>query len=105
MDHRTPVSLGDKFQPRHDDQCPEIIKSMSKVQLNLVVIRSNNIEQAAAFYQKLGLCFIKKRHGKGLEHFAYELGGLTFEIYSCASRTVPTVATWLGFQVSSIEPI
>jgi lactoylglutathione lyase len=78
---------------------------MSKVQFNLVVIRSNNIERAAEFYQKLGLSFIKERHGRGLEHFACEIGCLTFEIYPCAAGTIPTTATRLGFQVSSIDDI
>jgi hypothetical protein len=33
----------------------KLIKAMSKVQLNLVVIRSGNIEQAAVFYQRIQL--------------------------------------------------
>lgn len=78
---------------------------MSKVQLNLVVIRSSNLEQAALFYQRLGLSFIRHKHGTGLEHFACELGGVTFELYPCRTGTVPTTATRLGFQVSSVDDI
>ncbi|MBW4621922.1 MAG: VOC family protein [Cyanosarcina radialis HA8281-LM2] len=77
----------------------------SKVQLNLVVIRSSNIEQTAAFYQLLGLSFIKHQHGKGLEHFASELGGVTFEIYPHTSGTTSTAATRLGFQVFSVDVV
>lgn len=78
---------------------------MSKVRLNIVVIRSSNIEQAAVFYQRLGLSFVKHQHGNGLEHFASEVGGVTFEIYPCTTGTVQTTATRLGFQVSSVDAV
>ena len=58
------------------------MKAMSEVRLNLVVIRLANIEQSALFYQRLGLSFRKHQHGSGLEHFASELDGVTFEIYT-----------------------
>lgn len=83
----------------------KLIKAMSKVQLNLVVIRSGNIEQATLFYQRLGLYFIKQQHGNGLEHFASEVGCVTFEIYPCTAGTLPTTATRLGFQVSSVDAV
>ncbi|MBE9157396.1 VOC family protein [Nodosilinea sp. LEGE 06152] len=78
---------------------------MSKVQLNLVVIQSSNIEQAAMFYQRLGLSFIKHKHGNGLEHFTSELGGVTFEIYPRRPGTAPTTAVRLGFQVLSVDDL
>lgn len=78
---------------------------MSNVRLNLIVIRSGNIEQATRFYQRLGLSFVKDRHGTGLEHFTSELGGVVFEIYPYRVGTVPTTATRLGFQVSSVDEI
>jgi lactoylglutathione lyase len=78
---------------------------MSRVQLNLIVIRSGNIEQAVKFYQRLGLSFVKQQHGNSLEHFASAVGCLTFEIYPCTSDTVPTTTTRLGFQVSSVDAV
>lgn len=78
---------------------------MSEVQLNLVVIQSSNIEQAAMFYQRLGLSFIKHKHGNGLEHFASELGGVTFEIYPCRTGTVAKTAVRLGFRVSFVDSL
>ncbi|MBW4580020.1 MAG: VOC family protein [Tildeniella nuda ZEHNDER 1965/U140] len=78
---------------------------MSDVQLNLVVIRSGNIDQAAMFYQQIGLSFTKHRHGNGLEHFACEGGCVTFEIYPYTPGTVPTTATRLGFQVTSVDTV
>ncbi|MBD2182723.1 VOC family protein [Planktothrix sp. FACHB-1355] len=78
---------------------------MAQIQLNLVVIRSNNIEKSAAFYQRVGLTFIKHQHGSGLEHFASEVGCTTFEIYPSTPETVPTTATRLGFQVTSVDAV
>jgi lactoylglutathione lyase len=78
---------------------------MPSIQLNLVVIRSQNIKQSVAFYQHLGLSFEKQKHGKGLEHFASEVNGVTFEIYPCTPKTLPTTSTRLGFRVSSVDTI
>jgi lactoylglutathione lyase len=83
----------------------KLIKAMCKVQLNLVVIRSSNIEQSVEFYQLLGLSFDKQQHGTGLEHFASEVGYATFEIYPCTAGTIPTMSTRLGFQVSSVDTV
>lgn len=78
---------------------------MTTIQLNLVVIRSVDIEKSAIFYQLLGLSFVKHQHGNGLEHFASEIGSITFEIYPYTAGTIPTTSTRLGFQVSSIDAI
>ena len=51
--------------------------------LNLVVLRSANIDQAMAFYSKLGLNFIKHRHGTGPEHYSAELVGA---VLNCIHR-------------------
>jgi lactoylglutathione lyase len=83
----------------------EAIEIMSEIRLNLVVIRSGNIELSANFYQRLGLSFVKHKHGNGLEHFASEVGCTTFEIYPCTPATVPTTATRLGFQVSCVDTV
>ncbi|MDX2245094.1 MAG: VOC family protein [Leptolyngbyaceae cyanobacterium bins.302] len=78
---------------------------MSKAHLNLVVIRSDNIEQAIAFYQQIGLAFVKHQHGNGLEHFSSELDCATFEIYPRTAGTGSTIATRLGFQVASVDAV
>lgn len=70
--------------------------------LNLVVIRSINIEKSVSFYQHLGLMFNKERHGNGPEHYACELENLVFEIYP---STEIDVNTRIGFNVESLEEI
>ena len=54
---------------------------MADIALNLVVIRAEDIDRAAAFYGLLGLEFQKHRHGSGPEHYASEERGIVFEIY------------------------
>ena len=49
--------------------------------LNLVVIRAVNLQQSLQFYGWLGLEFAPHRHGTGPEHYACQLGTLTFELY------------------------
>jgi hypothetical protein len=63
-----------------------LISTMTEIQLNLVVIRSHDINKSVLFYQKLGLNFIKHQYGSGLEHFASEGSLITFEIYPCDSE-------------------
>jgi lactoylglutathione lyase len=73
------------------------------IQINLIVIRSVDIERSVNFYQLLGLTFLKHRHGKGLEHFASTLGNVTFEIYPQTPKAGTTVGTRLGFQVMDLN--
>ena len=71
--------------------------------LNLVVIRSSNIEKLGAFYSAIGLEFERHQHGSGPEHLAAELGGAVFEIYPSERGIEPTTAVRLGFGVSSVD--
>jgi lactoylglutathione lyase len=73
-----------------------------KVMLNLVVIRSSDIERAAQFYRRLGVTFVKHRHGSGLEHYAVELGPMVFEIYP-RNEDDGSNAVRLGFRVDDVE--
>jgi lactoylglutathione lyase len=83
----------------------KLIEIMVKVQLNLVVIRSTNLEKAVKFYQMLGLSFDKHQHESGSEHFASKIEQVTFEIYPQTAKTEPTTGTRLGFQVSDIDSL
>ncbi|MES2462339.1 MAG: VOC family protein [Armatimonadota bacterium] len=78
-------------------------KATSGVSLNLVVIRSADLERAAAFYTLLGLSFQKHRHGTGPEHLTCEMGQTVFEIYPRKTETDSTASVRLGFRVASVE--
>jgi predicted enzyme related to lactoylglutathione lyase len=76
---------------------------MHDVALNLVVIRSADLERAAVFYKTLGLSFTKHRHGAGPEHLTCEIGSLIFEIYPRAGESDATTSTRIGFCVPSVD--
>lgn len=76
---------------------------MDPIALNLVVLRSGDIERAADFYGLLGLRFSRHRHGKGPEHFAAETAGGGFEIYPLSSDGASTFGTRVGFSVASLD--
>ena len=50
--------------------------------LNLIVIRTNQLEALMEFYQCFELAFNYHRHGKGVMHYSCEMdNGIVFEIY------------------------
>jgi catechol 2,3-dioxygenase-like lactoylglutathione lyase family enzyme len=71
--------------------------------LNLVVIRSANLDRAVAFYRILGMRFTQHSHGNGPVHYTSETADLVFELYPLTSTQMPTVAMQLGFQVDDLE--
>ena len=71
--------------------------------LNLVVIRSADIERAMAFYAQLGLHFRKHRHGNGPEHYSAELGDVVFELYPTGADGKSSLGTRIGFAVRSVD--
>jgi lactoylglutathione lyase len=78
---------------------------MTEIQLNLIVIRSIDLEKSVKFYQMIGLDFVKHRHGNGLEHLSSQIGQLTFEIYPQIANADTTKGTRLGFQVINLDSI
>ena len=71
--------------------------------LSLVVIRAQDIDLLATFYEALGLRFTKHRHGKGPEHLSSTIGEMVFEIYPSEGANQSTTATRLGFSVPSLS--
>jgi hypothetical protein len=76
---------------------------MDEISLNLVVLRSPDIERAAACYTCLGLRFVRHRHGNGPEHFAAEIAGAVFELYPLADDAASTLGARVGFRVPSLD--
>lgn len=71
--------------------------------LNLVVIRSRDLEKAQVFYEAIGLSFERHQHGSGPIHLACERDGLVFEIYPTKKEGVIEVR--LGFMVRSLDGV
>jgi lactoylglutathione lyase len=73
--------------------------------LNLVVLRCADIDQANAFYSKIGLQFAKHRHGNGPEHYSAELTDAVFELYPQSGDGPSSLGTRIGFSVSSVDDV
>ena len=74
---------------------------MRSAQLNLIMIRAQDLLRSRDFYAAIGLSLILEKHGSGPEHYASELGSLVLEIYPGKVETVEQGL--LGFQVSDIN--
>ena len=70
------------------------------MQLNLLVLRCKNIETSKDFYEKLGLKFIKEKHGQGVEHYSCYVGEMVLELYPLKNG-FKVEQSRLGF---SVEP-
>jgi catechol 2,3-dioxygenase-like lactoylglutathione lyase family enzyme len=77
---------------------------MSQPLLNLIVIRTPNVEEVVAFYTNLGLKFTPHQHGTGTPHHASE-GAFTLEIYPSSASQPPTKQLRLGFRVASLATV
>ena len=76
---------------------------MPDVQINLIVIRSANIDRSAEFYGLLGLQLIKHSHGSGPMHYAAEMGAQVFEIYPIQKENETSVGARIGFKVEGLD--
>ena len=74
-------------------------------QLNLVVIRSPDIDRSAAFFGEIGLLFERHSHGSGPQHYTSEVDGLVFEIYPLTPKTRSTNGIRIGFRVDAVDQI
>lgn len=72
--------------------------------LNLIVIRTDNLQGQAEFYTALGMQFDYHKHGNGPYHYASVTDGPTLEIYPLSKNmTKPDHSTRLGFVVKRLE--
>ncbi len=74
------------------------------VSLNLVVIRSADLNRSARFFAALGVELAREIHGSGPEHLAGRVGSVVLEVYP-SEGTVKTKGVRLGFCVQSIAKV
>lgn len=74
--------------------------------LNLVVIRSEDLDRSERFYRVLGLNFERHRHGSGPEHLAAQpyMDGSVFEIYPANAKSGATTGVRIGFNIDAVDP-
>jgi len=78
---------------------------MTRTKLNLVTIRSPDIDRAVRFYELLGLEFTKHRHGAGPVHYATDGAEVVMEIHPLGPMHAPTTSALLGFSVESADEV
>jgi len=74
------------------------------MKINLLVIRTDNLEELKSQYELLGFKFEYHQHGKGPFHFASEYDGFVFEIYPLTkSMEKADSSIRLGFDIENLE--
>ena|SRR5258706_15365265 len=77
--------------------------------LNLLVLRTADLERALAFYQAIGLTFVQEQHSSGPIHYACDMGALVVELYPGKQGIAPdrknAGATQIGFQVTNLDTV
>jgi predicted enzyme related to lactoylglutathione lyase len=71
--------------------------------LTLLVLKTNQIQNVLAFYQKLDVEFVEEQHGNGPRHYAGKLGEIVFELYPAKEDDVQDAAVRLGFRVAKLD--
>lgn len=71
------------------------------MKIALLVIRCKNIDVSKKFYERLGLRFVKEKHGNGPQHYSCEYQDCVFELYPNSSEEVSD-NNRLGFKVSNL---
>ena len=70
--------------------------------MNLVVIRSADMERANRFYAALGIALSREQHGSRSEHLTANIGTVVLEIYPQGGSAEKTTGVRLGFRVKSL---
>jgi lactoylglutathione lyase len=74
------------------------------MQLNLVVLKTGQLERVMQFYAALGLNFQSEQHGQGPHHYSASCGEVLLEIYPLTdSAQQADQTTRLGFRVTDLQ--
>lgn len=80
--------------------------SLGKVSINLVVIKTNKIQEQFEFYSAIGVQFEYHKHGNGPYHYASVGVNPVIEIYPLPSGALqPDNTTRLGFAVEDLDQV
>jgi predicted lactoylglutathione lyase len=72
--------------------------------INLLVLRTNDIEKTSKFFNEFGLNLEYHSHG-GQFHYGSEINGFVFEIYPITEKTILTKGLRIGFQVENMDEL
>jgi predicted enzyme related to lactoylglutathione lyase len=77
--------------------------SQAIIHLNLLVLKTPNVERLVTFYAALGITFAEERHGTGPAHHAGRVGPTLLEVYLLPADAAPDSTTRLGFAVEDVD--
>jgi lactoylglutathione lyase len=74
--------------------------------INLIVIKTDKLQEQAVLYTALGITFDYHKHGNGPYHYASTQGTPVLEIYPLPKGvTIPDNTTRLGFTVKNLDSL
>jgi predicted enzyme related to lactoylglutathione lyase len=77
---------------------------MPAAKLNLLVLKTRQMEKLRDFYAAVGIAFTEERHGGGPTHYAARLADVVLELYPLSADAGPADATTrLGFAVADVD--
>lgn len=72
--------------------------------INLIVIRTNQPKELSAFYELIGMKFDYHQHGNGPWHYSTEIEKTVFEIYPLLkNQDAPDQSLRLGFTIDKLD--
>ena len=90
-------------------------ENAARPEVNLIVIRSKDMQIAKRIYEEIGLVFTLHQHGEnGTQHLSSTMGGVTFEIYPSRNPEkmepeqmdpAQMARVRLGFSVDNLESV
>jgi predicted enzyme related to lactoylglutathione lyase len=77
---------------------------MAAIRLNLLVLKTRQLDRLRDFYSALGITFAEERHGDGPTHLAGRVGDVVLELYPLPADAGPADSTTrLGFIVPDLD--
>jgi len=96
------VSIELRRGPGHDVE-------VTGAEINLIVLRSDQLQLTRGFYEAMGLSFVEEKHGQGPAHLsATTPSGTVLELYPLPTGEAPETGTRgvrLGFVVENVQAV
>jgi predicted enzyme related to lactoylglutathione lyase len=77
---------------------------MSDIKLNLLVLKSHQLDRVKDFYTAMGITFVEERHGDGPLHLSARVGEVVLELYPLQDGEADST-TRLGFAVPDLDAV
>jgi predicted enzyme related to lactoylglutathione lyase len=76
------------------------------IRLNLLVLKTRQLDRLRQFYAALGIAFAQEKHGDGPLHYAGTIGDLVLELYPLPEGAgLADSTTRLGFAVAGLDAV